>query len=401
MALRSPGLGSGRDCKLGNLTMKKALLAGSALLAMTAATSPALAADGIKLNLGGYFRSALLVNFDNHGTGSLGDKRYADAITQDARIYFSGKTTLDNGITVGAKVELLAETKTGNQIYQAYGYMQGGLGELRFGGQKGSLEVMCVTPVGGTANFSAFTTNQVINNANVDLPGSGKAPICRDVDDMIGKKSQKLVYISPNFGGFQLGVSWAPNGNHLTADDGVGDFHSGMPKVQDGEQRNVIDAYAVYKHDFDGWGVTWGGGGSWAASLGGSPTSNQKKASIYQTGLNFTFGKFAIGGAFSYLDNVIQKSTYHDSYWVAGGGIAYTLDAWTLGLQYSHNQGDYDKEGAQRRTNTMAVTANYAMGPGINIDGTVQYTWANGDSGDAAHGGYNALSLGLGTAFKF
>jgi|GEM_PF-5273963 len=38
------------------------------------------------------------------------------------------------------------------------------------------------------------------------------------------------------------------------------------------------------------------------------------------------------------------------------------------------------------------------MGPGISLDATLQYAWANGDNGD---GGYHSYSFGLGTAFNF
>ncbi|TXH39283.1 MAG: porin [Rhodospirillaceae bacterium] len=378
--------------------MKKVLLGSTTLLAAGLLASPAFAADGIKLNLGGFFRTAVLVNIDDHGNGDLGDNRYNDGVFSDGEIYFMGKTKLDNGITVGARVELEAE-QANDQIDAAYAFFQGGFGEFRIGTLSGALGGFCVTPVGGTTNFGAFTQNQVINNANQGLPNN-RAAICRSVDGMIGSdKSEKLVYMTPNFGGFQLAVSWAPNGGHESAE--VTDFHSGMPAAVDGEQRNILDAYAMFTRDFDGWGIQWGGGGSWATSMGGNPGDNQKKGAFYQSGLNLTFGNFSIGGGFEYMQNVIQKADYHDDFWVAGGGMAYKIDAYTVGLQYSHNQGDYTDDGVERKTNTMALTGKYAMGPGISLDGTLQYTWADGDNGDAAHGGYDSVGIGLGTAFNF
>lgn len=390
--------------------MKKVLLGTSAMLAAGLAASPAFAADGIQLKLGGFFRTAVEGNWDNNAKGDLGDNRYNDGVYSDGEIYFTGKTTLDNGLTVGARVELEAE-QSADQIDAAYAFFQGGFGEVRAGSTLGALASTCVTPVGGTTNFGAFTQNQMLTNANTDVPS--RPAICRGVDGIVGSdagngasygddKSQKIMYITPSFGGFQLALSWSPNGNHESSN--VTDFHSGQPTRTIGEQRNIVDAYATFTRDFGGWGVQWGGGGSWALTDagGGDAKANQMdKVSIYQSGLNLTFGHFAIGGGFEYLDNAIQKGTYNDDFWVAGGGAAYTFDAFTVGFQYSHNQGDYDVKGATRKTNTTALTGKYAMGPGISLDGAVEYTWSDGQNGDAAHGGYHSIGVGLGTAFTF
>src|SRR5437868_1659871 len=139
--------------------MKKVRLGSSALLAAGLATSPAFANDGIKLSLGGFFRTAIDVNIDDHGAGELGNKKYNDGVFSDAEIYFLGKTTLDNGLTVGARVELEGEQST-DQIDAAYIYFQGGFGETRIGSLKGAMSQLCVSPVGGTANFGAFMPDQ-------------------------------------------------------------------------------------------------------------------------------------------------------------------------------------------------------------------------------------------------
>src|SRR6201996_4520305 len=215
--------------------MKKVLLGTSAMLAAGLGASPAFAADGIQLHLGGFFRTAVEGNWDNNAKGDLGDNRYNDSVDSDGEVYFTGKTTLDNGLTVGARVELEAEQQN-DQIDAAYIWFQGGMGEVRAGSLSGALGGMCVTPVGGSTNFGAFTQNQMLTNANKGVPS--RPAICRSVDGVVGSdagngssygsdKSQKIMYITPNFGGFQLSLSWSPNGNHESS--GVTDFHSGQP----------------------------------------------------------------------------------------------------------------------------------------------------------------------------
>ncbi len=402
--------------------MKKVLLGTSALLGAGLIASPAFAADGIKLSLGGYLNTAVLVNFDDsssHHSSSnrapdLGHNHYADGVFTDGNIIFKGQTTLDNGITVGARFDLYAENKSGNQWKRAYAFFQGGFGELRLGASDGALQTLCVTPVGGTANFGAFSQNQVINNAFSGF----SAGVCNGVASFrsvsaktgagLGDRAQGITYLTPNFGGFQLGVSWKANGNRKSADDGVGDFHSGMPTVQNGEQRNIIDAAVNYTRDFNGWGLAWSGGASITASEGGKNYPSDNKSQQYQTGLNLTFGNFSVGGAFEYYKNYQLATDVNGTLqggqdaWVAGGGVAYNIDAWTVGLQYSHAKyTGLTTADRDRNINTVALTGKYDMGPGIALDGTLQYNWASGQTGDAAHGGYHSFGIGLGTAFTF
>jgi hypothetical protein len=374
--------------------MKKILMSSTALLGAAVAATPAHAADGIKLSLGGFFRTAVLYNVDDHGKNDLGNKKYNDGIFSDGEIYFLGKTTLDNGLTVGARVELEAE-QSGDQIDAAYAYFQGGFGEVRIGSTNGALGAMCVTPVGGTTNFGAFSQDQVINNAYAGF----SAGVCNSIDGFRGSgasdKSQKIVFISPNFGGFQLSASWAPNGNKESSQ--VTGFHSGMPTVEDGEQRNVVDAYATYAHDFSSWSLSWGGGGSWTLSNGGNAPSHNKGAA-YQTGLNLTFGSFSVGAAGEYYKNSLAAD--QDAF-VVGGGAAYNVDAWTVGVQYSYGDFEFAGPNIDRRINTVALTGKYDLGPGISLDATAQYAWVNADKGDSGADGYDSFGLGLGTAFTF
>jgi len=387
--------------------MKRLLLGTSALVGAGLIANSAFAADGIKLGLGGFFRTSFNANIDNNGNGDLGNNRDATEVTSDAEIYFIGHTTLDNGLTVGARVELEGEQKTGDQIDAAFVYFQGGFGELRIGSLDSALATQCVTPVGGTSNFGAFSQDTINNNAFVDT-FAGSATVCEGVDTENASggangKAQKIVYISPDFGGFQLALSWTPNDNHES-----GNGHVTMNATTKGDQKQIIDAYLSYNHDFDGFSVQWGGGGSWALATDGD---NNKKKSFYQTGMNLTFGNFSIGGAFEYMEDVNARfdpvsgdfvSNHGGDMWVAGGGLAYKLDAWTLGAQYSYSHIDgVDDAGSNRKIHQVVLTGIYDLGPGIALDGELGYAHADGSSADAAHGGYDSFNIGLGTAFTF
>ena len=384
--------------------MKKILVGTSALVGVGVIASPAFAADGIKLGLGGFFLTSINANIDNNGNNDLGNGRDATEVTSDAEIYFKGKTTLDNGLTVGARVELEGEQKTGDQIDAAFVYFQGGFGELRIGSQDSALDAQCVTPVGGSANFGAFSQDTINNNAFVNT-FAGSATVCEGVDtepaNTANGKAQKVVYLTPSFGGFQLALSWTPNDNHES-----GNGHVTMNADTKGNQKQIIDAYAMYNHDFGGVKVQWGGGGSWALDVNG--VGVQKKE-FYQTGLNLVFGQFSIGGAFEYMKHLeggqsaASQRNNNGDMWVAGGGMAYKIDAFTIGAQYSYSdiQDIGGTQGNNRRIHQVELTGQYAMGPGINLDAGIGYAHADGDQTDKANGGYDSFNIGLGTSFTF
>jgi outer membrane protein OmpU len=384
--------------------MKKVLLGTTALLGAGLVASPAFAADGIKLGVGGFFKTAYMVNFDDDSEGEPGNERNTDGVFSDAEIHFTGSTVLDNGLEVGARVELEGEDDTspdgdGDQIDEAWIYFSGGFGELRMGSDDDALANACIVPPGGTGNFSAFSPNQW--GANTVTSNS----VCSGVDDR--GDAQKFVYISPSFAGFQFTGSYTPNGGDERHGDGVG-AHLGMPANVDGESRHNVSAYLSYAFEGDGWGLTAGAGASFEGHVEQAPGPDRDEQEFYQAGLNLTFGNFSVGGVFEFFNDLLDQGDDNVETWVAGAGIAYSMDAWTVGAQYSH--GDSENDGANGGESTqdrIVLTGNYAMGPGINIDAEVGYTWVGVDEdgtstfGDASFDNYNALEIGIGTNITF
>jgi len=379
--------------------MKRLFLGSTALIgvasAVGAASPEARAADGIKLDVGGFFNLVYQGVFDNKSDNHFGNHRNYDGINHNAEVWFNGETTLDNGLTVGARVELEGEN-AGDQIDQSYVYWEGGFGRFQVGSQDKAIANYCLLPPGGTSNFSAFSPNAWASN---DPIGSNAACVDTEGD------SQGIVYATPNFGGFQLWASYTPSNN---AEDYTqpGVNRAGAPSNPDGTAHHTFSTYATYGYKGDGWGVDWGGGGSWQAEFNGAPGVNDGKSADYQTALNLTLGNFGVGGVVEYFD---QGGSDNDAY-VAGGGLSYTLDPWTFGLQGSH--GHYNGEsaftftadpGGSRDLNRVIATGQYALSPGVTLDGEIGYTWFH-DSGDAVSNDqdrYHAYSVAIGSAFSF
>lgn len=375
--------------------MKKLLLGSSVLIGTGALIGSAEASDGIKLEVGGFFNTVYMGVFDNKDNGHFGDNHNVDALQHNAEVYFKGETKLDNGLTIGARIELEGENAA-DQIDKSFVYWSGGFGKVQLGSQNDALENYCVAAPGGTSNFSGFSPT---------LGWGSNDPLhsnvyCKSADN----DSQKIVYTTPNFSGFQFAVSYTPSMNAETYTQ-VGVNGSGTPTNPDGTAHHVVSAYGTYAYKGDGWGVQFGGGGSWQLAFNEAPGVNDGKATAYQTGINLNIDGFSVGGVFEYRGIGGEDNDV----WVAGGGAAYAFDAWKLGVQYSHGRYDslfgtiaFGNDGHQTLDHVVA-TAAYALAPGVLLDAEIGYTWYKDthDTKPDETNGYNAFSVGIGSALTF
>ena len=257
-----------------------ALLGSTALFGAGMMANTAMAADGIKLGVGGFFRTAYMVNFDDDSEGEPGNERNTDGVFCDAEIHFNGSTVLDNGLEVGARVELEGEDDDGDQIDEAWIYFSGGFGEVRMGSTDDALTGACILPPGGTTNFSAFSPNQWGANTDgaADFPALSSNAACVGVDDR--EDAQKLVYISPSFGGFQLNLWYTPNGGDERHGDGVG-AHIGMPiNERRGIAPQLLGLWHLLRTKASGWGLSAGAGGSFEGHVEQSPRPRPRRAAV-------------------------------------------------------------------------------------------------------------------------
>ena len=192
--------------------MKKILLGSTALVAAGLIAGHAEAADGVKLSLGGYYRGAAGFTSDDYDGALAGveDDVRNYVFKQDVEVHFSGETTLDNGLKIGAVIQLEGQT-SGDQIDEVYAFFSGGWGELRFGDDDEALTAMCsITPSAAT-NFGP--DSPFFNFSNSGLGGYGATNgTCYGLDG----NSTKVIYFSPNFGGFSFGASFTPDNTQDT-----------------------------------------------------------------------------------------------------------------------------------------------------------------------------------------
>jgi outer membrane protein OmpU len=117
--------------------------------------------------------------------------------------------------------------------------------------------------------------------------------------------------------------------------------------------------------------------------------------------LRVAIGDFTVGAATEYRRNFGTTSA---DQWVIGAGATYNWDAWSVGLGWT--RGTYESVVGANGVgpfnavhDNFALTASYALGPGLWLDGVAEYS--NYKSNDAAGPDYQGLGIGIGTQIVF
>src|SRR6516225_7075298 len=414
--------------------MRASLLSTTTLVAVSLVAGEVSAASGLKLGITGFYRNAIGGSFGNSpttqhivtsggvpsvSTAGLGNfDRQNVSMRQQIRVNFTGKTTLDNGITVGVLVGLdaenVAKSDSTSQINRAYADFSGKFGQIRVGEAYSALVTDCVMDPGNvTSQFGvnspensfsdvgfAQIRNQTLHTANVsNSPASyfstfGVAPMgsigtCFGIES----KGNKIEYFTPDIGGFTFGVSFTPTGGQRRAGGGLS-YGTDVTAPGSGDTGNNILSVAFdYTHDFGGWNLELGGGGEWAFTQytpAGGTTGG--KPAWYNGGIQVGIGNWAVGVSGAFYKNYVHagyfatNATSGDDGWVVTAGASYTIDAWSFGLEGLY--ASYQQSGAVITGNPFATASNqtywgislngaYALGPGISLEGQVAYTTTN------------------------
>ena len=378
--------------------MKKLLLATAAF----ALLAPAAHAE-IKLDLGGYFKGyAGYGDQDTAGSRSLDLKR-------KSQVFFTGETTLDNGLTVGYNGQLIADTtvdpNVGNpnpgedsKFEQSYLYFSGNWGRVNLGKENGAAYLLQVAAPGADSNldgmdidFSFF--NQGTANIRQDYAQTGARTSAGGRGEDF-QYADKITYLTPKFNGFQAGVSYTPD---VDAKD-TNDYFGMASDVTPGGFEHLIDGGVRYDGEYAGVGIHAGGGYTHADLEANSlavagPTDNYDE---WNAGLKFTWDSWGFGGAYNSRDNAVATNGDTDT-WVLGAD--YTYGAYTFGASYLNSDGDQTAAVGDSEYDRWTLGAGYTFGPGMKFNGSVAFH--DLDAGAAVGGDNQATVVAIGTDVQF
>lgn len=384
--------------------MKKLLL--STAVAGLAFTAVPAHAD-IDLEIGGFFMGYGAYVDQDETNGTVDEFDFA----KNTELQFTGETTLDNGLTVGAHMEFNMDGSDENtSIEESYAYFSGSWGRVNFGEEDGAAYLLQVAAPSADSNvdglrqyISGLNESVLVNNANpYNTTTVAGTSLTLDYDQNPTAYRTKLTYLSPVVAGFQAGVSIVPDANDDATEIGGIDA--------DNEQNVFGDAYEVavrYEGEYEGVGITAGAGYS-VVELEANDTVTRGEATddreVYNVGLDLDFGPFGAGVAYVQDDNGEEAQTtvtnLASDEEVVVVGVDYTTGPFKLGASYYDADNLDGVEGLEAQRYTGGVV--YTYGPGMTLRGSVNYIeYELNNIGGTNNNDVDATQFLIGTKVKF
>ena len=353
--------------------MKKILLGSTAIVAasMIASAPSAIAAEKMKLKVGGYMEQ--WVGFTSGDDGVSQDYSGFSTVS-DGEIHFKGKTKLDNGISIGVNVQLEAQ-QGGDQIDEQYMTVSGGFGQIIIGDENSAMYKMHYAPSDfgiGTNSGDVTSWNKPVSDADGDsiaMGGHYRAPFgATYIEPNAVNDSAKISYFTPRVSGFQLGLSYAPDGSQ---------DNNGLPN-RDTANTDYIMVGANFVQKMGGMsvGISGGYGTVTDAAAGGV----EPEATSF--GIKMGMGGVSAGVAYAnYSDHGNADAEGINA------GVAYSSGPMGVSVNYYHgekdgNNGDAATLDGQAERDVIHLSAKYAMGPGVTLAGTLGHAVYSSDDAD-------------------
>ena len=370
--------------------MRKGLMAGTALVAATMfVAGGAVAQDKMKsmkpsISVNGSFDALVggILNEEQEdgGTDVAKDTSALD-VRSDAEIHFNGRATTENGMKIHARVELEGQQGSGERIDEYFLSVSGSFGKIILGGTGGAAIKMLT---GLSGSWATGVGETLAYDSAAWTPAAAGNPLhtVRNVR-LQDHDANKATYISPKFGGFQVGLTYSPNEAN---DDDSGRIDA------EAEVHNGLEGAVSYTGKFDG--VGFGVGAGMSAYQGATEDDMKGDQSDWVVAARIDFG----GG---FRVSAAHKRTTDDDDAAQGQitdvGARFVTGANSFSLVGS--MGEMDESGAQYTT----VMGSYArgMGPGVKVHTNLIWNQSdNGMSGAAKKGNTGtALVTGLKVSF--
>ncbi len=330
--------------------MKKQILYTTSAIALGCAMAAPVAAQEWDVRVGGFF-SGGLAYADVSGPLVTGRNLNGVDMFQSAEIFFLPSITLDNGLTFGVNIQLEGNT-SGDQIDESFLTISSDtLGTITLGNENSEGYRM--------SSGAPTVTNMWINSPSI----SGYIPfslaltggptfrttlISSFAEVGANNDAARLSYRTPDFNGFQVGVSYARDGRQ--------DSNASVDTGVLGVQSDIFDIGASYSGSFGAVDVSVSG------RYGRADVSGAGHNDVWGLGGSLGFGGFTVGGAYGANSNALAQDT-------AGWSLGASYDAagpWSFAV--STYQGKATNAGDQSEYQAYKLGAARNLGPGVKLD---------------------------------
>jgi outer membrane protein OmpU len=383
--------------------MKKLLLGSTALVVGGVMAAPAMAADPIKIGVGGYYTFyAFAGNIQSTYAFNGSFTNYKGvSFTQEGEIHFIGQTKLDNGTSVGLNVELEAwgighGTAGGNaQIDEAFIFSFGDWGRAELGSRDAATYRMYYGTPSALIGWGAFQHNHNYANASVIANNKAYARTMATTITPTWQDVTRINYFTPRFQGLQIGVGYAPKlinaatGGQAAAGPVPAGGTCGLNQAAninncpsaDYAWQDAFDIGANYLNKFGDFTVALYGAFAYANFVAGySPLqgsanmltgANLASWKQWVVGAQFGYAGFTVGGAIGWDNNGLGSNYFtgqdnNTRFYTAG--IMYETGPWQMSFMWAgfyNNNGNGSASVTAIASGTNAQTLNTGACAGV------------------------------------
>ncbi|MDH3665853.1 MAG: porin [Paracoccaceae bacterium] len=391
--------------------MKKVLLGTSAIALAGAFASPAAAAEW-EVRVGGYMEQYVAYGDpDVPGTsnnaaapGPIGGDYSGIDSKQDSEIFFLPSITLDNGIKIGANIQLEG-FQGGDQIDESYMQIKGSFGEILLGSENSAgYKMTYAAPDVSMLNVNSGSTTAFIPYSGTltgPAPTSASAIVGADVfrgtlgttflENEGNNDAQRFTYFSPRFAGFQIGASYARDGRQ----------DSNAQVDEDQELSNIIDIGANYVNSFGDFNIAVSG--RWGTA--DAPAGDNDDPTLWSAGANLGYGGFTIGGSYA-----VQNKAETESGRSWDAGVSYETGPWGFSFTYFNGENQDDENATlngifvDEELEQFLLAARYKLAKGVALHAFgayVDFDESLDDAGIAGGDDVDGFIIGTGVKINF
>jgi outer membrane protein OmpU len=333
------------------LLLGSTALAGAGMLFASAASAQEAEVGGLEVILGGFTEWG--INAANHDTLDNNNHNRGYAFFMDNEVILRANGVTDGGIRYGSKVEIEvgSDLDTGPNavsVDEVGLFFSGGFGRVELGREDGAEDLMFVgaeDAQAGTGGIDGDTQNL----GQIQFP---------DMSDDV-----KATYFTPRIAGFQLGASFAPDGDDNENGLGSNEFIAG------GDNReNMIGGGANWVGVLGPVDLTLSAVGMYADVKGGDATQaangfqNDEKA--WAIGGLLGFGGLSFGVSF----NDFEGPTDADKGQLISLGLVYGFGPANVSVGWEHDWNDNIDN-----ADVFVVSGDLGVLPGVTLKGDVSY----------------------------
>lgn len=347
-------------------------------------TAPAYGDEpALQLGVGGYVEAYAVYTDQDEAPAT--DLRQFD-FRKYSEVHLSGETTLDNGVTAGARIEMSVDRADGaSTLQESYFFLSGRAGKVNIGEEDGAAHLLQVEAPSGDELVDGVRphigTITAANGGNLNY-----------AHDDYGY-SNKVTYITPSYDGLQMAVSYTPSANDA-------DVNGITPALSSNDGGLAVEQAwemaARYEQNFDAIDIVLGAGYSRASQE--IENGLEDDLVTWNAGGVLGWNDAHLGVAYLTTNNGSGGTAPDDDTDTLVVGVDYQLGATKLG-------GSYLTQTNANLTNDQEITrwtvgAVHQFAPGMTLRGAAQMQEAENIGGVAGADG-EATQILLGSQVNF